>query len=330
MRRRIQTFFRDMVKKKPDPSDSVDPVYVPVEDSAWEEDEAKIVGSVLETKIGRFRLEKFEEGGVCQIFKGAPLPSEYEEDTPTKNIAIKRIRPKWHQHGAVQEQFKREIGIIRDFLHPQLPQFVDRGDLAGQNYYAYEYIEGVPLIRLCQDQMSYPTELVREISLSVIMQLLGQLHYLHDQMYTVVHGDISAENVVIDGSQKVYLVDFGCAYRKKKVTAQSYQWLGKPSYISPEQAQGDSWDHRSDLYQVGILYYELVAGARWNQGDEARDKILDASAKQAPRKDFLAHLTKPEISAIIAEMLEPDPNRRIQSAEECLRRLESVRAPNSP
>ncbi|PCJ15542.1 MAG: hypothetical protein COB04_13075 [Gammaproteobacteria bacterium] len=328
MRRQIQTFFRGLVKKETVPSEEKAPdnsKYIPEQSYTEEEDEAKVLGSVVETRIGRYRLEKFEAGGVCQIFRGVAIDDD-EDAKPRPNIAVKRIRPKWHKHSAVQEQFQREIGIIRDFIHPSLPQYVDRGDLAGQDFYAYEFIDGYPLIHLCQNKDRFPLELVQEIAVSVLKQLLSQLSYLHEQMYTIVHGDISAENVLINDAQKVYLVDFGCAYRRKKVSEESYQWLGKPSYISPEQAQGDTWDQRSDLYQVAILFYELVSAQRWNQGKDSKEKILSASSKQTPADDFLVPFTSPGVSKLISEMLEPDQHKRIQSANECYRRLEQAEA----
>ena len=326
MRRQIQTFFRGLMKSDSAVStaeETQNSGYIPEESCTEEEDEAKVLGAEVETRLGRYRLEKFEEGGVCQIFRGVPVDQSLNA-VPLGNISVKRIRPKWHKHSAVQEQFQREIGIIRDFIHPSLPQYVDRGDLAGQDFYAYEFIEGYPLIRLCQDKERFPLELVREIAVPVLKQLLSQLSYLHEQMYTIVHGDISAENVLINDEQKVFLVDFGCAYRRKKVSDESYQWLGKPSYISPEQAQGEPWDHRSDLYQVAILFYEIVSAQRWNQGKDSKEKILSASSKQSPSEDFLVPFTSPGVSKLISEMLEPDQHKRIQSAQECFRRLEQA------
>ena len=325
MRRRIKAFFRGSSKKESSSLEEHHSGSTSEESSA--EAETKVLGSVIETRLGRYRLEPFAEGGVCQIFRGVAVDQKVTE-APRKDIAVKRIRPIWHSHRAVQEQFQREIDIIRDFIHPALPQYIDRGELEGQEYYAYKLIDGYPLIYLCQNRERFPLSLVQELAVPILKRLLQQLYYLHEQMHTIVHGDISAENVLINDEKKIFLVDFGCSYRSAKVSSESYQWLGKPSYISPEQARGETWDQRSDLYQAAILFYELVRGQRWHQGKDSRGKILAASSKESPDENFLVPFTSPAISRLISEMLEPDPHKRIQTASECFIKLEEAEVGN--
>ena len=271
---------------------------------------------ILPTRKGDFRLNKFIEEGVCQVFKGTPV-SVKDKRKLDKCILVKRVHPEWHNNKEVLEQFKREIGIIRDFIHPLLPHFVDKGELAGQYYYAYEFIEGEPLINIFNDKKNFPREKLIELAPLVLMQLLDQLKYLHEQMFTIVHGDISVENIIYSNQNSVHLIDFGCAYRKQKVTEKSYHWLGKPSYITPEQARGEPWSKTSDLYQAGILFYELVSGLRWNKGNTPAEKVLFAASVDSPDKNFLSHWVPSPLSELVSKMLQAEESQRISSAKEC-------------
>lgn len=269
------------------------------------------------TKIGGvdYRLEPFTEGGICVVMRGIPK-------VPGKpKLAIKLVREQWLNHAAVRRQFSNESQIVRELRHPFLPKYCARGLVDAKAYYAYEFIDGVPLINLSQDKSRFPPDLVKEISRNIVCQLLEQLDHIHGGLKPVAHGDISSENILINNRQQIYLVDFGCAHFIKQAHKESYQWLAKPSFISPEQARGDAWDHRSDLYQVGILYYELLMNRRWNVGRSKRDKVLFAASNDRQPDDFLKDVVDLETSAVIAKLLDPSPRSRFQSAKEVLTAL---------
>lgn len=277
---------------------------------------AKVQGPFeVQLNIGRYRMEPFTEGGICMVMKGIPL----EQGKP--KLAVKMVREQWLNHQAVRRQFTTESQIVRELHHPQLPKYQSRGLIDGKAYYAYEFIEGFQLINLSQEQSRFPPSLVKEIAKDIVRQLLEQLHYLHTSLKPVIHGDISSENILIDTKQKIYLVDFGCSHFQKQASKEAYQWLAKPSFISPEQARGEAWDHRSDLYQAGILFYELLRNRRWNIGKSKREKVLFAASNERQPDDFLTDVTDARTSAFVAKMLDPDPARRFQSAREALQAL---------
>ncbi|AUM11285.1 serine/threonine protein kinase [Ketobacter alkanivorans] len=271
----------------------------------------------VQLNIGRYRMEPFTEGGICIVMKGIPL----EQGKP--KLAVKMVREQWLNHQAVRRQFTTESQIVRELHHPQLPKYRSRGLIDGKAYYAYEFIEGFQLINLSQEQQRFPPALVKELAKDIVSQLLEQLHYLHTSLKPVVHGDISSENILIDTKQKIYLVDFGCSHFQKQANKEAYQWLAKPSFISPEQARGDKWDHRSDLYQAGILLYELLRNRRWNEGSTKRDKVLFAASNQRQADDFLLDVTDAKTSLFVAKMLDPDPDKRYQTAKEALAALKA-------
>lgn len=273
---------------------------------------------VVDLSIGKYRLEPFTEGGICVVMKGIPLESGKPK------LAVKLVREQWLNHAAVRRQFSNESQIVRELNHPYLPKYKARGLIGQQAYYAYEFIEGFPLINLSQEQGRFPPELVKQISVNIVKQLLEQLDHLHGGLKPVIHGDISSENILIDPQQRIYLVDFGCAHFLRQANKESYQWIAKPSFISPEQAKGEVWDQRSDLYQAGILFYELLMNRRWNEGRSKRDKVLFAASSARQADDFLANVVDAKTSAVVAKLLDPDPNGRYQTAKEAISALDSL------
>ena len=290
----------------------------PTAGASAEQRQAKVEKpGAFSAKIGNaeYRLEPFTEGGICVVMKGIP------KEPGNPKLAIKLVREQWLNHAAVRRQFSNESQIVRELNHPNLPKYRARGLIEGKAYYAYEFIDGVPLINLSQDKTRFPPNLVKEISRDIVCQLLSQLDRVHSGLKPVAHGDISSENILINNRQQTFLVDFGCAHFIKQAHKESYQWLAKPSFISPEQARGDAWDHRSDLYQVGILYYELLMNRRWNVGRTKRDKVLFAASNDRQEDDFLKDVVDMETSAAIARLLDPSPRNRFQSASEVLTAL---------
>ena len=273
----------------------------------------------VKLNIGSYRLEPFTEGGVCIVMKGFP------KEAGQPKLAVKLVREQWLNHAAVRRQFSNESQIVKELNHPFLPKYLSRGLIDGKAYYAYEFIEGVPLINLSQEKDRFPPELIKDIATNIVSQLLEQLVHVQHRLKPVAHGDISSENILIDSKQRVYLVDFGCAHFVKQAHKDSYQWLAKPSFISPEQAKGEIWDHRSDLYQAGILFYELVKNRRWNTGKSKREKVLFAASIEKPGDGFLADIVGLEISRIIAKLLDPSPSLRYQTAKEALAEINAVR-----
>lgn len=308
--------WRNKGKKVTDAQEPAKPAANPVKPSQATPPKPAVVKTQgpfeVQLNIGRYRMEPYTEGGICVVMKGIPL----EPGKP--KLAVKMVREQWLNHQAVRRQFTNESQIVRELNHPQLPRYRSRGLIDGKAYYAYEFIEGFQLINLSQEQQRFPPSLVKQIARDIVRQLLEQLHFLHTSLKPVIHGDISSENILIDTQQKIYLVDFGCSHFQKQANKEAYQWLAKPSFISPEQARGEAWDHRSDLYQAGILFYELLRNRRWNIGKSKRDKVLYAASTERQQDNFLVDVTDARTSAFVARLLDPDPNTRFQSAKEAL------------
>ena len=275
--------------------------------------------SVIELQGKMYKLVPFKEGGICKIYKGMP------ERRHLPILAIKTIRDKWVGHQKVRNQFTIETKIVKDFDHPRLPNYSGRGILNNVPFYAYHFVEGTQVINISQRPDLYPPDLISSLALRMVIQLYETLEYLHNKINPIIHGDISSENVVINPAQQLFLIDFGCAHALTEST-DNRTWVGKPSYLTPEQARGKIWDQRSDLYQVGILYYELVTRSRWNTGKDIRAKHLFASSAPRPKLDFLAHKVHISLSMIFSKILHPEVDERFQTASQVLKALYAAKS----
>ncbi len=272
--------------------------------------------SILQPKsLGKYRFIAVAEGGICEVYRAEPLTGSGPD------LAIKRIRDKWRHHKGVNHQFEIEARIVQTLFHPGLPRYLSRGVVKGKAYYAYEFFHGSPLLKLWQQQGGTNPQQLLTMSIGCGIEILEQLHYLHSRPNPIYHGDISAENIILDRDNHVHLVDFGCAHTQQEADEKSYQWFGKPSYISPEQAKGEVWDGRSDLYQVGVMLYEMITSKRWNRGRNPREKVLFAASKQTIPPNFLVELVGSNASRVITGLLEAETKHRIQTAKEALELL---------
>ena len=164
----------------------------------------------------------------------------------------------------------------------------------------------------------------QSFSSELLKKILQQLHYLHEQMSCVVHGYIGMRSLLLTHEHEISLIEFGCAYRKDRVIENDYRWLIDPRYCSPEQARQETWDERSDLYQLGVVFYEMLSAKTWNTGLTPEEQMLFAAElKPMVQGSFLPHCP-PHISTLIADLLHPDPSERPPSASACLERLSEV------
>ena len=175
-----------------------------------------------------------------------------------------------------------------------------------------EYIEGQTLRSILTDHAPFSLE---EASW-IIRKLASALTYLHK--HGVYHRDLKPENVILDSTGRVHIIDFGIALLEgaRRVTWRNLSdVLGTPDYISPEQIQGKRGDARSDLYALGIIFYEMLTGAVPFSGDNAM-AVMNQHLSAAPAlPSKLNPAIPPNIEAIIMKTIRKNPKERYQSAE---------------
>jgi len=241
-----------------------------------------------------------------------------------REVAIKVLRERFREDAAFTGRFHDEARHVARLAHPNLVVVHDTGSQDGQPYIVMERIRG----RTLQEALD-AGGLTEDRSLQVAADVCGALAYAHAN--GLVHRDVKPGNIMLaeDGSVKV--TDFGIARAISDETVTvTAAVLGTAAYLSPEQAQGRRVDARSDLYSLGVVLYELLTGKVPFSGDSAVAVALQhvRATPEAPRR--LAPAVSKASETIALRLLEKDPVRRYQQAEDARIDLERARRGESP
>lgn len=216
-------------------------------------------------EFGEYRLlRKIAIGGMSEIFLAQPLdPARHSE-----RYVVKRLAPEIAHTSDFIEMFQTEARVATKLRHPNIVRIYDCGVTRGQCYMVMEYVEGLDCWkitrRLARLVETLPLPQV-VLVLSGVLRALGYLHGLADEggrPLGIVHRDVSPSNIYVSRRGDVKLGDFGIALLpgKEAQTERRTRLRGKIRYLSPEQVQGKPFDHRSDLFAVGVLLAELIIG----------------------------------------------------------------------
>ena len=264
---------------------------------------------------GRYTIEReIGHGGMATVYLARDLKH-------ARSVAIKVIRPELAV-ALGPDRFLREIAITAELHHPNIVTLIDSGKANGLLYYVMPFLEGESLRSRLKRQPPLPTSEVVRLLRDVVDALA------HAHRHGVVHRDIKPENVMI-AERHAYVLDFGVAKAVTDATAQGELTtvgvtLGTPSYMAPEQAAADPRiDHRADIYAVGILAYELLAGNPPFGG--TAQAVLAAQILTPPEP---VHSVRPDLplglTQVVMKCLEKDPAARLQSSEVLLEEIESL------
>ena len=261
-------------------------------------------------KIGQIVKDRYEileilgEGGMAFVYKARDTQLE-------RFVAIKTLKPNYVNQETFVERFKREAKTAANLNHPNIVQIFDWG-IEDEPYFVMEYIEGNTLTSIIAKN--------RTISLSDILfigaQVSNGLHAAHQK--GLVHRDIKPGNIMITPDGKVKVTDFGIVSLQNEESdiTKTGSILGTASYISPEQAQGKPVSIESDLYSLGTVLYELIAGKPPFSGDTP---ISTATKHLTERPEKLSSFRRdlPKgVESTIMKMLEKATYDRFKSAED--------------
>ena len=240
-------------------------------------------------------------------------------------VALKVLRGDVLKDDAtLRERFKQEIKLARRITHRNVLRTHDFGETHGTPYISMEYLEGVTLKDLIRGKGALPLP----VGLRIAKQMCLGLEAAHQQ--GVVHRDIKPQNMlIIPETGDLKIMDFGIA-RVSEMKAgaagltSTGTVMGTPDYMPPEQAQGQPADFRSDIYSLGVVFYEMFTGHLPFGGDSVMAVVLAHIQKPAPGPRQANPAIPPELEAIILRCLEKSPAKRYQRVEDVLEDLGAV------
>ncbi len=242
----------------------------------------------------------------------------------TKSVAVKFIIPSKTNSERHREMFLSEARLSMMLSHSNVIQVFDAGEDDGRLYMVMEWVDGMNLSQLLAHMRQEGKQPSLSLGGYVIGEILKGLAYSHNlyhegQQITIVHRDISPQNVLVSVSGEVKLLDFGVA-RLAQVETSGVHIKGKLRYMAPEHLGGNSKAPTVDVYGAGAILHELVEGEKFRAGaDEMQlyNQILGGHMPPLTRAD-----TPPELAALREAMLDPDEHRRVPSADRALEMLE--------
>lgn len=241
----------------------------------------------------------------------------------SRPVAIKRLFPEFAADPSFVERFRREATAAANLNHPNIVAVYDWGSAAGTYYIVMEYIEGQSLAELLRLGGPLSPERAAEIALFVA----GALGFAHDN--GVIHRDVKPGNVLLSPDGKVKVTDFGIAIAAfggaESNLTQTGSVMGTATYFSPEQAQGQALDHRSDLYSLGIVLYEMLCGRPPFTGDNSVAVAYKHVQQAVPAPASLGVVLPESLEAITLKLLAKDPAKRYPAARDLQRDLQRYR-----
>jgi serine/threonine-protein kinase len=261
----------------------------------------------------RYQLgQRLGEGGMAEVFRGTMSGAEGF----ARDVAIKRVLPGFSTLPQFASMFVQEARIASQLVHPNVVQVLDFDrDPDGRLFLVMELVEGRSLDALADSGL-----LPAPVIIFVISEVLRGLGFAHELpnpkqgMRGIVHRDVSPHNVLLSWEGAVKVSDFGIAKAREASAATASTMIkGKAGYMSPEQANGEELDGRSDLFAVGIMLWELLTGRPLFVGT-TQEAIAQVFFRPIPLPSTV-HPVAPDLEAVAMRLLERDKNARYRTAE---------------
>jgi serine/threonine protein kinase len=270
---------------------------------------------VGEKIAGRYEVEELVgHGGMSSVYKARDSLLE-------RNVALKILHEQYNADDDFVERFKREARSVAQLQHPNIVTVIDRGEADDRQFIVFEYIEGENLKELVVRKGRLD---VRE-ALEVALEVARGLAFAHSQ--GLVHRDVKPQNVLLNGDGRAKVTDFGIA-RSVDVDGmtQTGTVLGTSNYIAPEQASGQPVDAQTDVYALGVVLYELLAGEVPFPGESFVAVAMKHVHEPPPNLLDLRRDVPLRVAAAVDRALEKDPGHRFPSMDAFAAELEGCLA----
>jgi serine/threonine protein kinase/tetratricopeptide (TPR) repeat protein/TolB-like protein len=264
---------------------------------------------------GRYEiLGVLGQGGMGAVYKAR----DRELD---RLIALKVIRPELATDPGILQRFKQELILARNITHKNVVRIFDLGEADGIRFISMEYVDGDDLRTLLRREGKFtPKE-----TISVIEQVCRALDSAHAE--GVIHRDLKPQNIMRDKNGRIVVMDFGLARSLGEPgMTQTGAIVGTMEYMSPEQALGSQLDQRSDIFSVGLIFYELLTGKTPYEADTAIASLMKRTREDARSATDVDASVPRSLSAIVSRCLEREPANRYHSVVELLQQLSTWEA----
>lgn len=269
--------------------------------------------TMIGAMLGRYRIDaRLGEGAMADVYRA------HDPDI-ARTVAIKVLKPEYARDPELVTRFVREARAAGALSHSNIVTIFDVGEAQGAAYIAMELVDGQPLDVVLRNQGRMPYERV----LAIGEQLASALAYAHRA--GVVHRDVKPSNILLSADGKVaQLLDFGVAHvgdpdlasvNHKLAQTQLGQLIGTPRYMSPEQALGLPVDHRSDLFSLGVVLYEMITGKVAFPGNALATLAIQIAQENVEPIDRTAGDCPPGFRFIIDKLLAKKPEQRFANGE---------------
>lgn len=249
-------------------------------------------------------LEKVGVGGMAEVFKG-------KDHKLNRFVAVKVLKEEFRENEGFVKKFKEEAQAAAGLAHPNIVNVYDVGDENGIYYIVMELVEGITL----KNYIERKGRLTIKEATSIAIQVSAGLEVAHNNQ--IVHRDIKPQNIIISREGKVKVTDFGIAKATTSQTTTSNA-MGSVHYASPEQARGGYVDHRSDIYSLGIVLYEMVTGRVPFDGETAVTvAVKHLQEEMVPPNVYCSEIPY-SLEQIIKKCTEKSPDRRYQDIGDLL------------
>jgi tetratricopeptide (TPR) repeat protein len=255
-------------------------------------------------RIGKYRvLDPLGRGGMGSVYKA-------HDPVLDRMVAIKVMTEGAGMGTEARERFLREAQSAARLNHSNIITVYELGEDGGQVFIVMELLEGSPLSRVIASDPPLPTRK----KLALMTQICDGLAFAHQR--GVVHRDIKPANIFVLANGQVKILDFGIARVSTSDLTRTGLLMGTPNYMSPEQARGKRTDQRSDIFSVGVVFYELLSGKKPFDSQDYFETMEKVRAEEPPHLGEVAPDLPPVLVRAVHRALAKDPGARYQSLDE--------------
>lgn len=270
--------------------------------------------------FGRYHLlEKISAGGMAEVFKA----KSYGVAGFEKLLVIKKILPNLNSDKEFIEMFLDEARISVSLSHGNIVQVIDLGREGESYFMAMEYVHGFDLARLLI-RSKQSEELPLSLKLFLVGEVLKALDYAHrrrdreQRELNIVHCDVSPQNVLVSYEGEVKLADFGISKAAFQSASSREVVRGKYAYMSPEQVRGRNLDRRSDIFAVGVILWEMLAGRRLFKTESVEKTLKKVLEEPIPSPSQFDSTIPAELDRIVTKALTRDRDKRYLEDQDML------------